>query len=113
MLDTAQTYFELEMDLGLYWLRQSIRKLPADDMWERRAKAGLGDEVDNALRTITQEVIQASADINVLDKRLAYWHEQNQDNINHYHSTFNEIKSETELSLSMVSVAIRELRNLI
>jgi len=113
VLDTAQTYFALEMDLGLYWLRQSIRKLPADDMWERRAKAGLGDEVDNALRTITQEVIQSSIEINDLEKRLAHWQELNQDNINHYHSTFGEIKAETELSLSMVSVAIRELRNLI
>lgn len=113
VLDTAQTYFALEMDLGLYWLRQSINQLPADDMWERRAKAGLGDEVDNALRTISQEVIQASIEVNDLDSRLANWKELNHDNIHHYHSTFGEIKSEPELSLSMVSVAIRELRNLI
>lgn len=113
VLDAAQTYFELEMDLGLYWLRQSVNALPAGDMWERRAKKGLGDEIDSALRTITQEVIQSGKDINELDKRLANWQELNHDNIKHYHSTFGEIKAETELSLSMVTVAIRELRNLI
>ncbi len=113
VLDAAQTYFALEMDLGLHWLRQSVNELPADDMWERRAKAGLGDEVDNALRTITQEVIQSGADINDVESRLANWQDLNSDNIKHYHATFGEIKSETELSISMVTVAIRELRNLI
>jgi glutamate dehydrogenase len=113
VLDVAQTYFALEMDLELHWLRQSVATLPADDMWERRAKAGLGDEVDNSLRTLTQEVIQASADIKELDARLSHWRELNSDNIKHYRATFSEIKAETELTLSMVSVAIRELRNLI
>ena len=33
VLDTAQTYFVLERDLGLYWLRQSVTALPAEGMW--------------------------------------------------------------------------------
>ena len=113
VLDTAQTYFELERDLGLYWLRQSVTALPAEGMWERRAKAGLGDEVDNALRTITQEAIQSGTEIKDVNQRLDHWKELNHDNIKHYHATFDDIKTESELSLSMVTVAIRELRNLI
>ncbi|TDP00519.1 NAD-glutamate dehydrogenase [Marinomonas balearica] len=113
VLDVAQTYFTLETDLDLHWLRHSVNELPAEDMWSRRAKAGLGDEVDNGLRTLTQEVIQTSAEINELEERLSHWRELNSDNIKHYRATFNEIKTETDLSLAMVSVAIRELRNLI
>lgn len=113
VLDVAQTYFALEMNLDLHWLRHSVYELSAEDMWQRRAKAGLGDEVDNGLRTLTQEVIQSSADIQNLEERLAHWQEQNSDNIRHYRTTFNEIKTESELTLAMISVAIRELRNLI
>ena len=87
--------------------------LKTDDVWQRKAKSGLGDEIDNSLRTLTQEVIQSSTDINGLSARLDHWHELNGDNIKHYQVTFNEIKAETELTLAMVSVAIRELRNLI
>ncbi|EAQ63449.1 hypothetical protein MED121_08066 [Marinomonas sp. MED121] len=113
VLDVAQTYFALEMNLDLHWLRNSVHNLKTDDVWQRKAKSGLGDEIDNSLRTLTQEVIQSSTDINGLSARLDHWHELNGDNIKHYQVTFNEIKAETELTLAMVSVAIRELRNLI
>ncbi|MGJ8647901.1 MAG: NAD-glutamate dehydrogenase [Marinomonas colpomeniae] len=113
VLDVAQTYFALEMDLELHWLRRKASELSAEDMWQRRAKAGLGDEVDNSLRTLTQEVIQSSVDIKKLDERLTHWRESNSDSIKHYRTTFKEIKTESELTLAMVTVAIRELRNLI
>ncbi|GAB3489230.1 NAD-glutamate dehydrogenase [Marinomonas epiphytica] len=113
VLDVAQTYFALEMDLELHWLRHSVNELTADDMWQRRAKAGLGDEVDNSLRTLTQEVIQANTEISDLEQRLTQWRELNSDNIKHYRATFTEIKAGNELTLAMVTVAIRELRNLI
>ncbi|MFQ3186407.1 MAG: glutamate dehydrogenase [Marinomonas primoryensis] len=113
VLDVAQTYFALEMDLELHWLRLKASELSADDMWQRRAKAGLGDEVDNSLRTLTQEVIQSSPDIKKLDQRLTHWRESNSDSIKHYRTSFSEIKAESELTLAMVTVAIRELRNLI
>jgi glutamate dehydrogenase len=113
VLDVAQTYFALEMDLELHWLRHKVSELSADDMWQRRAKAGLGDEVDNSLRTLTQEVIQSSVDIKKLEQRLTHWRESNNDSIKHYRATFSEIKAESELTLAMVTVAIRELRNLI
>ena len=113
VLDVTQTYFALEMDLELHWLRHKANELSADDMWQRRAKAGLGDEVDNSLRTLTQEVIQSNPDIKKLDQRLTHWRESNSDNIKHYRTTFSEIKAESELTLAMVTVAIRELRNLI
>ncbi|MBJ7536905.1 NAD-glutamate dehydrogenase [Marinomonas transparens] len=113
VLDVAQTYFALEMDLELHWLRQSVHTLSAEDMWQRRAKAGLGDEVDNSLRTLTQEVIQSSVDVQDLEQRLSHWRDLNSDNIRHYRMTFSEIKAGSELTLAMVTVAIRELRNLI
>ncbi|MGB0782375.1 MAG: NAD-glutamate dehydrogenase, partial [Marinomonas sp.] len=113
VLDVAQTYFALEMDLELHWLRYKVGELSADDMWQRRAKAGLGDEVDNSLRTLTQEVIQSSADIKKLEQRLTHWRDSNSDSIKHYRAAFSEIKAESELTLAMVTVAIRELRNLI
>lgn len=113
VLDVAQTYFALEMDLELHWLRHKVSELSADDMWQRRAKGGLGDEIDNSLRTLTQEVIQSSSDIKKLEQRLAHWRESNNDSIKHYRATFSEIKTESELTLAMITVAIRELRNLI
>ncbi|MFT2112042.1 NAD-glutamate dehydrogenase [Marinomonas sp. 2405UD68-3] len=113
VMNVAQTYFALEMDLDLHWLRHSVSELNANDMWQRKAKAGLGDEVDNSLRTLTQEVIQSSADINDVEQRLNQWNKLNADSIHHYQATFGEIKSESELTLAMISVAIRELRNLI
>ncbi|WP_428981110.1 hypothetical protein [Marinomonas phaeophyticola] len=113
VMDVSQTYFALEMDLDLHWLRHSVSELTANDMWQRKAKAGLGDEIDNSLRTLTQEVIQSNSDINNVEQRLSQWNELNADSIHHYQATFGEIKTESELTLAMISVAIRELRNLI
>lgn len=113
VLDVAQTYFALEMDLELHWLRLKASELPAEDLWQRRAKAGLGNEVDISLRTLTKAVIKASSNGEDLQQRLAHWSTFNSDSIQHYRSIFGEIKEESELNLAMVTVAIRELRNLI
>ena len=69
VMDVSQTYFALEMDLRpalVTPLSQFELTCNTDDVWQRKAKAGLGDEVDNSLRTLTQEVIQSNTDINDL-----------------------------------------------
>lgn len=111
VINVAQTYFALEANLDLHWLRHRVQDLHTSDMWEYKAKLGLGDEIDSSLRTLTQEVIQASTGTNSM-ARLEQWRELNHDGITHYQIIFNDLKAESELTLAMISVAIRELRNL-
>ncbi len=93
MVDVAQTYFALESDLDLHWLRHSVHELETSDVWQRKAKSGMGDEVDSSLRTLTQEVIQSCNTIDEPMARLEQWRETNHDSLKHYQTTFSEVKT--------------------
>jgi glutamate dehydrogenase len=108
---TAQVHAGVGERLGLERMRQQIELLPADSFWHSLAKLALGDEVGDLQRSIAQEAIghgdgEAAG---VLDR----WEAGNRQVLERARRLLTELQDTPGSDLAMLSVALRELRNLV
>jgi glutamate dehydrogenase len=96
--------------LGLGRLRQQIDALPSTSHWQSLAKNALGDDLAGLQRSITQEVLAAGEGGSA--QRLAAWEAANADALERARRVLVELADTKNADLAMLSVALRELRNL-
>ena len=97
--------------LGLDSMRQQIELLPAESFWQNLAKLALGDDLTDLRRSIAQEALarhQGSAK-QVLDA----WEQGNRQALERAQRLLAELRESPTGDLAMLSVALRELRNLV
>ncbi|WP_257286305.1 NAD-glutamate dehydrogenase [Endozoicomonas sp. SESOKO1] len=105
--DVASIFFALEDYLCLPWLRERIRQLPVNDLWQRKAQSSLKDQLDRTLNDNCIHVLTHSQ--GKPEERLKRWLEKNAGLIDRWKATIREIQSAREQNLAMLSVAIQEL----
>jgi glutamate dehydrogenase len=110
--EVAGVYFGLGARLDLFWLRKQIGGLPADSHWQALAKAGLTDDVSGLQRELTSLVLKLSPQVKLPDALIKEWEKQNKSTLGRSQQVFADLQSAGNLDLSMLSVALRELRNL-
>jgi glutamate dehydrogenase len=108
----AEIYFELSTQLGLPWLREKIGQLPGDKHWQMLAKAAMQDDLSGLQRTIAGEVLSGGGESSAPDELLALWQERNRRAIERAQQLLVELRATPVADASMLSVALRELRNL-
>ena len=108
----AEIYFDLSTRLGLPWLREMIAQLPGDKHWQMLAKAAMHDDLSGLQRTIASEVLTGGGDIAARDPLLAVWQERNRRAIERAQQLMAELRTAPGADAAMLSVALRELRNL-
>ena len=108
----AELYFGLSTRLGLPWLREKITALPAEAHWRILAKGAMLDDLSSMQRTITAEALGAVADDANVAKLVAAWEERNRRGIERSQQLLTELRATTPVDAAMLSVALRELRNL-
>jgi glutamate dehydrogenase len=108
----AELYFELSTRLGLPWLREKIAALPAEAHWRMLAKGAMLDDLSSMQRTITGEALGAAADRQDAAKLVTAWEERNRRGIERTSQLMTELRAATPVDAAMLSVALRELRNL-
>jgi glutamate dehydrogenase len=108
--EVAEVHAGVGGRLGLARLRRQIDALPADSHWQALAKAALGDDLAGLQRSITQEVL-GSAD-GAAGAMLAAWEAGNAIGLERAQRLLSELGDGKALDLAMLSVALRELRNL-
>jgi glutamate dehydrogenase len=96
--------------LGLSRLRQQIDALPADSYWQSLAKVALGDDLAGLQRSIAQGVF-SSADGDPT-QLMAAWEARNATGLERAQRLLAELGETKGADLAMLSVALRELRNL-
>jgi glutamate dehydrogenase len=96
--------------LGLSRLRQQIELLPSDTHWQGLAKAALGDDLAGLQRAITQNVLTGGGGSPA--ELLAAWEAKNAVLLERAQRLLAELGEAKVPDLSMLSVALRELRNL-
>jgi glutamate dehydrogenase len=111
--EVAGVYFGLGGRLDLSWLRKQIGGLPADSHWQTLAKAALGDDVSGLERELTGLILRLTPQLKVSDALIKEWEVQNQSALGHCRQVLADLQSAGNLDLSMLSVALRELRNLV
>ncbi|HTT10290.1 MAG TPA: NAD-glutamate dehydrogenase [Burkholderiaceae bacterium] len=96
--------------LGLARLRQQIDTLPAESYWQSLAKAALGDDLASLQRSIAQSVFGTGS--GAPGQLMAAWEARSGAGLERAQRLLAELGETKGADLAMVSVALRELRNL-
>jgi glutamate dehydrogenase len=107
----ADVYFDLATRLGLAWLRDRIAALPGDQHWQMLAKGAMQDDLSGLQRTIAAEVV-GGADAGTSTLLIGAWQDRNRRGIERAVQLLGELRMVAQPDAAMLSVALRELRNL-
>jgi len=109
----AEVYFALSTRLELPWLRAMIARLPGEAHWQMLARTAMGDDLSGLQRAIAGEVLTGAGEqISLRDELLAAWQERNRRAAERAQRLMGELRAAPTTDASMLSVALRELRNL-
>jgi glutamate dehydrogenase len=111
--EVARVYFEVGGRLYLSWLRKQIDDLPADSRWQTLAKTGLSEDVCRLQTELTTLVLKLSPEVKVPETLINEWEAQNKTELERSGQLLADLHSAGKVDLSMLSVALRELRNLV
>jgi glutamate dehydrogenase len=110
---TAAVYFALGDRLKLHWLRRHIEALPRDNRWRTLARSALRDDIFNQQAALTAEVLRNTPQDEPADDRIEAWKGTNEGSVHRTSQVLTDINSSGTFDLSTLSVALREIRNLI
>ncbi len=102
----AGTYWHLFDRLDVTWLWQAVGALPRDDRWETHARAAVRDELLSAIADLVDDVLGHGGDPEA-------WAAEHSRAVETATSVFGEIRRQGEPDLTTVTVALRQLRNLV
>jgi glutamate dehydrogenase len=108
----ASVYFELSDRLGLPWLRERIGALPADSHWRALARTAMRDDLSALARSLASRALTEATDVGDTATLLVAWKSKHATALARAERLIGELKMVPSLDLPMLSVALRELRNL-
>jgi len=109
--EVSEVHVGIGNRLGLSRLRQQIDELPSDSHWQALAKAALGDDLAGLQRALAQDVLQQGPGSPA--ELLTTWGTRNATALERAQRLLTELAdAKGGADLSMLSVALRELRNL-
>ena len=111
--ETAAAYWRLFEHLDLDFLWDRVGALPRNDRWQTHARAGLRDDLLAALRALLDEVLRGGDLFTPVDQLVKEWAVFNERSIERVARVFSDIRSGGTFDLTTLSVAQRQLRNLV
>ena len=108
--EVSDVHAGLGQRLGLASLRRQIETLAADNYWQTLAKVALGDDLAGLQRSIAHAVVSHGQ--GAAAEMLAAWEQRNRMALDRAQRMLAELADAKGVDLAMVSVALRELRNL-
>jgi glutamate dehydrogenase len=108
----AAVYFALGYRLDLHWLRDQIARLPSDTHWQTLAQGALRDDLYSEQRQLTAEVLKPGTEDRDAESLIDSWTEENRSSVERANAILSDLKEAEGLDIAMLSVALREIRNL-
>jgi glutamate dehydrogenase len=108
---TSEVHFGIGERLGVEKLRQQIELLPADTHWQTLAKVALAGDLADLQRSIALDAV--SHHPGTAAEKLASWEARNPAAFARAKRLLAELADAAVPDLAMLSVALRELRNLV
>src|SRR6266850_2434774 len=108
----ARVHFALAGELDFPWLRSSIGILPSDSHWDTLAKAALRDDLASTLRALTADALRTDASPSDPAALINAWKTRNAVLYERFRQVLTDLRAAESPDLAMLSVAMRELRNL-
>ena len=109
----AKIYFILGDRLDLYAFRYRINAYPVSHHWTVLAKAAFKSDLDKIQQKLTGIVIKEGVDIKNSAEQVDTWLKKNAILMNRWQLVLNDLRNEEITDFSIISVAIRELFDLI
>ncbi len=111
--EVAAVFHGVGARLQLQWLRDAITALPRDNRWQTLARAALRDELFGIHGALTREALQAAPPGLPAEARVDAWQTGRGAGVDRVLQVVNDIRMGELTSLETLSVALREVRNLI
>jgi glutamate dehydrogenase len=92
-------------------LRDRVAALPGDQHWQMLARGAMQDDLSGLQQTIAAEVF-GGADAGTSTALIGAWQGRNRRGIERAVQLLGELRAATQPDAAMLSVALRELRNL-
>jgi glutamate dehydrogenase len=108
-LETGRAFYRISELLSVSWLREAIFQAAQIDRWEQRAAQALADDLSRAHHRLVAQVMRsggAGPDVGETALRLL---EHRQRELDRYRRLLDEIRGEGRMTLSGLSVAVREM----
>ena len=112
-LDAAAVYWGLFEGLDVAWLWDRVGKLPRSDRWQSHARAAQRDDLMTTLRDLTNDALRAGDVFTPPAELVAHWLTANEQSVRRVREVFMEIRTGNTFDLTTLSVALRQLRNLV
>jgi glutamate dehydrogenase len=109
--EVCEVHVSVGERLGLARLRMQIDALVSDSYWQSRAKAALGDDLSGLQRALAQEVL-AGHDGSAAEM-IGQWESVHTVPLERARRLLADLGEAKQADLAMLSVALRELRNLV
>ena len=104
--EAATAYWALLEELDVTWLWNAVGSLPRADRWQSHARAALRDDLLSALAELADDVLGIGGSV---DK----WAQSNDRVVQRARNVFGDIRRNGEFNLTTLTVALRQLRNLV
>jgi glutamate dehydrogenase len=111
--DVATVYWCLFHRLGLEWLWDRVGQLPRNDRWQTYARAALRDDLLSELRHLTDDALRAGDLFTPPAALIDRWVAANQRSVERVERIFSDIGNSGVFDLTTLSVALRQLRNVV
>ena len=111
--EVAGVYFVIGEKFNFSWLHQQIVSLPADSHWQTLAKAALREELSGLQRDLSCVALKFSRSGERSTEIITRWEAQNTNSLERSRRVLAEVQSADSADLSMLSVALQELTNLV
>jgi glutamate dehydrogenase len=108
----TSVYFLLAERLSTPWLRERISQLPTDTHWQTLARAALRNELAERLRQLTRAVLALTPDSEDVPELIQAWERDRDVGLARMRHVLGELQTASSPDLAMLSVGLRELRNL-
>jgi glutamate dehydrogenase len=112
-LDEAiAVYFAIDDRLDLHSLRERVAALPRKERWEALARRALWEDLQSEHRALTADILRESEN-GAVAERVATWVTRNASAVERCEQVLEDVKAGDASDLATLSVAVREIRNLI
>jgi glutamate dehydrogenase len=112
-IETAGIYWGLFEVLDVAWLWERIGTLPRADRWQSHARAAQRDDLLSCLRDLTGEAMRAGDMFTPPSQIVRAWTTANERAVRRVLRVFAEIRTGATFDLTTLSVALRQLRNVV
>ena len=108
-VDAGRAFYRVSDLLQVQWIRNAIFEIAEDDRWEQRAALALSDDLSRAHHELVAQVLRTRTLVPNIDRPTDHVMGSRKDDVARFQSLLQEIQGDQAMSLSGLSVAVREI----